>query len=145
MGDADTMNQRYICAALAALFVVACATDIPPAIEDEVDLQATWAEAHAEVLLQQKAGKDASACNEVADDAKDEVKDSCKGAQSMVNKLPRGQHCCTKGTSLVTKAQKNLENARRASNTCQSQLNKLRNTRVTFRNVKYRDLRDGQC
>merc|ERR1719171_1379392 len=138
-------SQRYICVALAAVFVAAYASDIPPALESEVDLQATWAEAHAEVLVQQKAGKDASACEKVADDAEDEVRDSCKAAQSMVNKLPSGQHCCKKGASLVTKATQNLKNARRASNTCETELKKLRNTRVTFRNVKYRELRDGQC
>jgi hypothetical protein len=138
-------HQRYICVALAAVFVAACASDIPPALEDEVDLQGTWAEAHAEILVQQKSGKDDSACQKVADDAKDEVTESCKASQKLVNALPRGPHCCKKGVSLVTKAQQNLDNGRKAASDCQNKLTKLRNARVTFNNVKYRDLRDGQC
>jgi len=145
MGELHTMYSRYICVALAALAVVACATDIPPAMENEVDLAGTWAEAHAEVLVQQKAGKSDSACQKVADDAMEEVTDSCSAAQKMVDGLPRGQHCCKKGVSLVTRARQNLDNARKASNDCQAKLTKLQNVRVTFNNVKYRDLRDGQC
>jgi hypothetical protein len=139
------MYSRYICVALAALAVVACATDIPPAMENEVDLAGAWAEARAEVLVQQKAGKSDSACQKVADDAMEEVTDSCSAAQKLVDGLPRGQHCCKKGVSLVTKARQNLDNARKASNDCQAKLTKLQNVRVTFNNVKYRDLRDGQC
>merc|ERR1711970_1457481 len=146
MGDSTTMNpERYICVALAAPFVVACATDVPPALENEVDLQATWTEAKAEVLVQQKAGRDDSACQDVADDAKDEVTDSCKAAQKLVNDLPRGPHCCKKGVSLVTKANQNLDKARSASNDCQTKLTKLYDTTVTFNNVKYSQLKDGKC
>merc|ERR1711970_1190180 len=122
MGDSTTMNpERYICVALAALFVVACATDVPPALENEVDLQATWTEAKAEVT------------------------DSCKAAQKLVNDLPRGPHCCKKGVSLVTKANQNLDKARSASNDCQTKLTKLYDTTVTFNNVKYSQLKDGKC
>merc|ERR1712159_726685 len=146
MGETQTMNsQRYICIALAAVFVAAYASNIPPAIEHEVDLQATWAEAHAEVLVQQKAGKDDSACQKVANDAKDEVTDSCKAAQKMVNDLPRGPHCCKKGQALVAEAQRSLDNAQKVVRDCNKKLDKLNNVRVTFNNVKYKALRDGQC
>jgi len=146
MGATRTMNsQRYICIALAAVFVAAYASDIPPAIEHEVDLQATWAEAHAEVLVQQKAGKDDSACQEVANDAKDEVTDSCKAAQKMVNDLPRGPHCCKKGQALVDQEQRDLDDAQKVVKDCYKKLDQLNNVRVTFKNVKYKELRDGQC
>jgi len=139
------MYSRYICVALAALAVAACATDIPPAMESEIDLEGVWAEAQAEVLVQQKSGKSDSACQEVADDAKEEVTDSCNAAQKLVNDLPRGPHCCKKGVSLVTAAQKKIDDAKKNKNDCQDKLTKLYNVRVTFSNVKYSELRDGRC
>jgi len=145
------MNSRYICFTLGAIVLIAAATaEVPPSISSEVQSPAAiWEIANDEIMLQQKAGKSDSACGDLADDVKSEVRAACAIAQKMVDKIKKGQHCCTKDASYVTSARIARDGLKQKAIDCKSDLKEAKNADVDFGKVKFNTVtaqrKQGKC
>merc|ERR1712054_334713 len=135
------MKNAMIFAALVA-FVAAVpdttSSDLPETML--VDEAASYEEAAA--FLQKS---NSNACLDLATATEKEVKDNVKQQQDMLNKLPNGSQCNSRGQDLIKKAEANKRDADRKVSDANKKVAAANNANVVWGKAPFNSIQKGKC
>jgi len=135
------MKNAMIFTALVA-FVAAVpdttSSDLPETML--VDEAASYEEAAA--FLQKS---NSNACLDLATATEKEVKDNVKQQQDMLNKLPNGSQCNSRGQDLIKKAEANKRDADRKVSDANKKVAAANNANVVWGKAPFNSIQKGKC
>jgi len=151
MGTTPTTNMM-VRSILVAIALIACvhAVPTPNDIVPEtkfVEGAATSAHASAKQIVTEmiQAGSDWTACSELANTTRDEVEESVKTKQDMLDELDKGCGCAALGQGEVTRTLTEMNAAFSAVTVAETALQTATNAQVQLASQEYQLLRSGAC